>query len=77
LGVTTVARGRRSSRSAPTASSARRVSPCLDTNTGSTTSCGIAASRTAAATARTSSADASIPVFAASTPMSEATERIC
>ena len=49
----------------------------METNTGSTTRCGIDNSATVEATARTIPAFASMPVFAASTPMSVATARIC
>ena len=76
LGVTTVAIGSSSSRSTFTASSASSVSPCFDTNTGSTTSLRTPRSRSAVATVETSSAEASIPVLAASTPMSVATAAI-
>ena len=58
------------SRSAPTASSSSRRCPCLETKTGSTTRLAIRVSATTSATASTIAADASIPVLAASTPMS-------
>ena len=74
--MTIVANGKIRVRSAPTASSASSTWPCLETNTGSTTRLGMAVSATAAATASTIGAFASIPVFAASTPMSDATARI-
>jgi len=48
----------------------------LDMNTGSTTRFGTWVSATASATASTIAAEASIPVFAASTPMSVTTARI-
>ena len=73
--MTIVARGRMRVRSAPTASSGSNTCPCLETNTGSTTRLGIAVSATTSATASTMGAFASIPVFAASTPMSDATAR--
>ncbi len=46
-------------------------------NTGSTTRFGTRVSANASATASTIAAEASIPVFAASTPMSVTTARIC
>src|SRR5207237_6195688 len=54
-----------------------RGSPCFDTNTGSTTRFGTLIFSIAAATASMISADESMPVFAASAPMSPTTERIC
>src|SRR4051812_29197371 len=77
FGVTRVASGRMRSRSDATASAASRRWPCFETNTGSTTSFGIPTAATVSATAFTIGAEASIPVFAASTPMSCATARIC
>src|SRR5262245_14521174 len=61
------------SRSPDTAPSSSRRCPCFETNTGSTTRLGIPTFATDSATASTISADASIPVLAASTPMSETT----
>ena len=74
--MTSVASGRSRTRSTSTASAASSACPCLLTNTGSTTRVPIPVSATASATASTIEAFASIPVFAASTPMSMATARI-
>ena len=62
---------------APSASSSSSRSPLLAIMTGSTTSSGISRSRTAAATASTIAALASMPVLAACTPKSETTASIC
>src|SRR5215207_273318 len=78
FGVSTVASGTISCRTAAMASPASNASPCLDTDTGSTTT-GTPAGRvrSSPATNRTMSADASMPVFTASTPMSSTTLRNC
>ena len=73
--MTIVARGGCGFGARRTASSGSNTCPCLETNTGSTTRFGIAVSATTSATASTIDAFASIPVFAASTPMSDATAR--
>jgi len=77
FGVTTNARRRSSVFIAATASSSSSRSPLFAIITGSTTRRGISRSSTAAATASTIAALANMPVFAASTPMSEATASIC
>jgi hypothetical protein len=77
LGVTTVASGSSRVRSAATASGRSRGSPCLDAATGSTTRLGRANRSQASATVSMMGAEASIPVLAASTPMSVATDSIC
>ncbi len=77
LGVMTVASGSSSSRIAWRASSASRGSPLLAIITGSTTRLGMRNVRTASATVLTIDAFDSIPVLAASVPMSVMTLRIC
>jgi hypothetical protein len=73
----TVASGASRSLRAWTASGRSRGSPCLDAATGSTTRLGRAKRSQAPATASMMGAEASIPVLAASTPMSVATDSIC
>ena len=77
LGVMTVASGSSSSRIDWRASSASRESPLLATITGSTTRLGMRKARIASATVRTISALDSMPVLAASAPMSVMTLSIC
>ena len=76
LGVITAARGMSSSRRRATALSARSRAPDLATITGSTTR-GNRCSAALRATAPTIPSLASIPVLAASTPMSSTTASIC
>src|ERR1700712_4563933 len=85
FGVTRVARGSSSVRTASRASSASSGLPCIEAATGSTTKGTpvptalrrpIPTASHAPTTASMISRDASIPVFAASTPMSPATVRI-
>ena len=78
----TVARGNSSERKASRASSASSWSPCIDAATGSTTngvgpSAPIPTRSQASAIARMIAEVASMPVFAASSPMSVATASIC
>ena len=75
FGVSSVARGRRSSRSASTASGRSSRSPLFATITGSTTTRS-SWSSTALATARMMAAEDSMPVFAAPTGKSETTAAI-
>ena len=70
--MTRVATGSSRSRSAATASGASSESPCLLTPTGSTTT-GTPTRPSTSATAATSAVEASMPVFTASTPMSDST----
>jgi hypothetical protein len=77
FGVTTAARGIRSLIRVPRASSRSRGLPPLATMTGSTTSLRILYRRIFFATQRMISDEESMPVFAASTPMSLATESNC
>ena len=77
FGVTTNARRSSSVFIAATASSSISASPLFAIITGSTTSRGISRSATAAATASTMAAVASMPVLAASGRMSETTVSIC
>ena len=76
FGVTTVASGNSRSTSVSTASSASSLAPELATITGSTTS-GIGCSSSQSATASMVAREKSIPVFAASMPMSPATASSC
>src|SRR5438093_747233 len=76
FGVTRAARGMTRFFKASTASSWSSASPCFETKTGSMTRFRIPVSSTASATASMMSAEESIPVFAASTPMSSAIARI-
>ena len=76
FGVTTVASGNSRATSASTASSSSSFAPELATITGSTTSGTGCASRKSA-TVSISSREKSIPVFAASTPMSSKTASSC
>ncbi len=74
LGVATVACGSSSLRTASSAEEASSASPCLETPTGSTTAgAGVVASSPATVSTRT--AEESIPVFTAWTPMSSTTAR--
>src|SRR3989442_8377189 len=77
LGVTTSASGRSLVFSAPIASSFRRRAPLLATITGSTTRFGTRWRLSAAATASRILVLDSMPVLAASMPMSSATASIC
>jgi hypothetical protein len=77
FGVTTVASGMSSPITAARASSSSKRAPLCASITGSTTNGARRCARTAAATATTISRVASIPVFAASTPMSPTTASIC
>jgi hypothetical protein len=72
-----VASGTIVSRSASSASGRSSGSPCCDAATGSTTNGVISSRDTVSATAAMIAAEASMPVFAAPTPMSVATDSIC
>ena len=73
FGVTTVASGSSRSLTASSVPADSRLSPCLDTATGSTTT-GAATSARASLTMPTSSGEASMPVLIACAPMSPSTE---
>ncbi len=77
FGVTISARGSSSSRSAWIASSRSSRSPLFATITGSTTRFSIRCRRTPAATVAMIGALESIPVLAASAPMSPSTASSC
>ena len=77
LGVTTWAMGSSTSLIVTRADSERSISPLFATMTGSTTRRSTLNRLNCSATARTISGVASIPVFAASVPMSDRTESIC
>ena len=75
--MTRLASGMISSRSVSRASGRSSGSPCCDAATGSTTNGRTPSRRTASATAVITGAEASMPVLAAPTPMSVATDSIC
>ena len=75
--VATVASGRILARRADSASGRNSGSPCCEAATGSTTKGRTPRRCTVSATASMIAADASMPVFAASTPMSVTTDSIC
>ena len=77
FGVTTVARGTSCSRSACSAWGWRRRAPLSATITGSSTTGASLTRSSASLTAFTDSAEPTMPIFTASTPMSTATARTC